>query len=414
MAVKKTEKIILQPEVSIGMVGHVDHGKTTLVKALSGVWTDTHSEEIKRGITIRLGYADAIFYKCPKCNRYSVKDKCSCGEKPIPIRKVSFVDAPGHESLMATMLSGATIMDGALLLVAANEKCPQPQTREHLVALKICGIKNVVVVQNKIDTVSKEESMKNYEEIKEFLKGTDYENSPIIPISAQQNVNIDYLVEAIENTIPTPKRNPTANPMMFVARSFDINKPGSDVKEMKGGVLGGAMKQGTLKVGEDIEIRPGRSVEEKNIKVWKPIFAKIVSLKSGGQSVKEISPGGTIGVLTSLDPSIVKSDSLTGSIVGLPNHLPPVWSVLNLDINLLERVVGLEEDLKVDPIKMGEPLMLNVNSSATVGAVINMKKGKLICRLKIPVCAELDSKVTISRKIGNRFRLIGYGIIKNK
>ena len=135
MAVKE-----IQPEISIGMVGHVDHGKTTLVKALSGVWTDTHSEEIKRGITIRLGYADAVFYKCEKCKKFSVSEKCDCGHKGKLLRKISLVDAPGHESLMATMLSGATIMDGALLLIAANEKCPQPQTREHLMALKISGI----------------------------------------------------------------------------------------------------------------------------------------------------------------------------------------------------------------------------------------------------------------------------------
>ncbi|MFN4133834.1 MAG: GTP-binding protein, partial [Candidatus Hadarchaeales archaeon] len=111
------------------MIGHIDHGKTTLTEALTGVWTDTHSEEIKRGITIKLGYADASFYRCPECERYSSKEKCPyCGAETEFLRRVSFVDAPGHEMLMATMLSGAAIMDGALLVVAANEPCPQPQT----------------------------------------------------------------------------------------------------------------------------------------------------------------------------------------------------------------------------------------------------------------------------------------------
>src|SRR3989338_9270375 len=114
-----------QPVVNIGLVGHVDHGKTSLLQALSGKWTDTHSEEIKRGITIKLGYADAPIYKCDQ-HTYSTKKQCEkCEEQRI----VSFVDAPGHETLMATMLSGAAIMDGALLLVAANEECPQPQTK---------------------------------------------------------------------------------------------------------------------------------------------------------------------------------------------------------------------------------------------------------------------------------------------
>ena len=159
------ESVPAQPAINIGTVGHVDHGKTTLVQALTGKWADTHSEEVKRGITIRLGYADGVFRKCPKCRgaaAYTTQEKCTKHKvKTKFLRKVSFVDAPGHESLMATMLSGATIMDGAILLIAANEECPQPQTREHLMALKISGIKNVVVVQNKIDLVSEEKALEN-------------------------------------------------------------------------------------------------------------------------------------------------------------------------------------------------------------------------------------------------------------
>jgi len=405
----KKKKLI--PEINIGLVGHVDHGKTTLVKALSGKWTDTHSEEIKRGITIRLGYADAAFYKCEKCNKYGLKEKCECGGKAAPLRKVSFVDAPGHESLMATMLSGATIMDGALLLIAANETCPQPQTREHLMALKISGIKHIVVVQNKIDIVSEEDTLKNYKEIQEFLKGTDYEKAPVIPISAQQSVNIDVLIEAIENAIKTPKRDSKADPILLIARSFDINKPGTEIKKLVGGVLGGAVKQGMFKVGDEIELKPGLKFEEKNRIEWKAVKTMITGLKTGGTDVKEISPGGSVGVLTSLDPSIVKSDSLAGSIAGLPGKLPPVWDDMRLDVNLLERVVGAKEDIKVEPIKMNEPLMLNVNSAATVGVVYKLKGAEIQCKLKLPVCASIGDNVTISRKIGNRFRLIGYGLI---
>jgi translation initiation factor 2 subunit 3 len=309
------------------------------------------------------------------------------------------------------MLSGATIMDGALLLIAANETCPQPQTREHLMALQIIGIKNVVIVQNKIDLVDEKGAMNNYKQIKAFVKGTDYENAPIIPLSAQHNVGISALIEAIEKTISTPKRDNSKDPSMLVARSFDINKPGSLPKDLIGGVLGGSMKQGILQAKQDIEIRPGRKVMEKNKDVWKPVITKIVDLKYGGASVKEISPGGTIGILTSLDPSIVKSDSLGGSIVGLPGKLPDVLYEITLSLNLLERVVGTQEELKVDPIKMNETLMLNVNSAATVGIVNGFKKKNVTCRLKIPVCAEINSRVTISRMIGNRFRLIGYGEI---
>ena len=118
--------------------------------------------------------------------------------------------------------------------------------------------------------------------------------------------------------------------------------------------------------------------------------------------------------MTSLDPSVVKSDQLTGSLVGLPGKLPKIWTELILDVHLLKRVVGTQEELNVEPIKMSEPLMLNVNSAATVGMVVELRKNKIRCKLKLPVCAEIGSRVTISRRIGNRFRLIGYGAIVEK
>ena len=410
------EESFSQPEFSIGLVGHVDHGKTTLVKSLSGKWTDTHSEELKRGITIRLGYADATFYKCPKCkgtDAFSISAKCpKCSGTGKKLRTVSFVDAPGHESLMATMLCGAAIMDAAVLMIAANEQCPQPQTKEHLMALGITGIKNLIIVQNKIDLVSEEEAEKNYKQIKEFIKNTPFKDVPIIPISAQHSINIDLLIETIEDKFKTPERDPNKPPLMFVARSFDINKPGSAVGKMVGGILGGALKQGKLSVGQEIEILPGYEVEEKNRKVWKPLTTKIVGLMAASRKVDEIFPGGSMAVMTELDPSIVKSDTFAGAVAGEKGKLPPVWYSLNLKVHLLDRVVGTKDKLVVDPVKKGEILMLNVNASATVGVVQDLGKGIVTCPLKRPVCAEKGSRATISRRFGNRWRLIGFGEIQ--
>jgi len=417
MVKKKSEEQsieLIQPELNIGLVGHVDHGKTTLTERLSGKWTDTHSEEIKRGITIRLGYADFSVKKNSK-GELTVKEKdVDTGEDTAFVRKISLVDAPGHESLMATMLAGATIIDGALLLVAANEMCPQPQTREHLMALEICGIEKIIVVQNKIDLVSKDRALRNYQQIQEFLKGTKYEAAPVIPISAQRGVNVNFLLEAIEECIPTPKRDVDADPMMFVARSFDVNKPGTLPEKMNGGVLGGSLKQGRLKVGDKIELRPGRVYEEANQLKSKPILSTVTSAITGGATVESIGPGGSIGIMTDFDPAVVKADSLTGNIVGVPGKLPPVWTSLVLDVTLMERVVGSVEDMKVNPIVPNELLMLNVNSAATVGIVRDIAKNKIKCVLKKPVCAALGARVTISRRVGTRFRLIGYGLIKEK
>ncbi len=402
MVKKEVKEEDIQPDVNIGLVGHVDHGKTTLTQALSGKWTDTHSEELKRGITIRLGYANISIYK--KATKfYSFKET---GSKFI--RNISLVDAPGHESLMATMLSGAMIMDGALVLIAANEKCPQPQTKEHLAALEIVGIKNVIIIQNKIDLVSKEKALENYNQIKEYIKGTTFKDVPIIPISAFHKINIDLLLKTIQEIIPKPKHDLKKEPLMLVARSFDINKPGIFPDKIKGGVLGGALKQGKLKVGEEIEIRPAKELEGKP----RQLKTKILGLMSGTTSVEEIVPGGSVAILTSLDPSIVKSDSLAGTVVGSPGKLPKIWNDLKIELHLLKRVVGTKDEQDVKPVAINEILMLNINSAATVGIVIGLKKGIASCKLKIPVCANAESRVTISRKVGNRFRLVGFGIIK--
>jgi len=405
-----------QPEINIGMIGHVDHGKTTLTQSLTGKWTDEHSEELKRGISIKLGYADAAFYKCQKCE----DPKCYCNSKICPecktktelLRVVSFVDAPGHETLMAIMLSGAAIMDGAVLVIAANETCPQPQTREHLAALDIAGINNIVIIQNKIDLISEKKAIKHYEQIIKFVKGTCAEEAPIIPVSAHHKVNIDALIKAMEDYIPTPKRKKDESPLMYIARSFDINKPGLNPKDLKGGVIGGSLLKGILKKGDNIEISPGREISIEGKKTLDPIFTKIDSLFTGGKSVNEANPGGLLAIGTYLDPSRTKSDSYSGKVAGHPQKLPLILGNFNLSINLLKRVVGTIEEKNVEPIKTNEPLMLTIGTATTVGIVTDIKKEKIGLKLKLPVCAEEGQRIAISRRIDGRWHLIGYGEIE--
>ena len=404
---KKVDSKLI-PEVNIGMVGHVDHGKSTLVEALTGKWPALHSEELKRGITIRLGYADATFYKCPKCRTYLSSEKCpKCFVKAKILRTVSFVDAPGHESLMATVLTGSALMDGAILVIAADEKCPLPQTREHLTTLEVVGIKNIVIVQNKIDIVTKERAEENYQEIKDFIKGTIAESSPIIPISAQQKINIEFVLEAIEKDIPTPNRDLKKDPRMLVARSFDINKPGVTPDKLVGGVIGGAIIQGKFEKKDKIEIRPGIRVGDK----WKTVTTEIVSMEKAGKKLEEANAGGLLGVLTRLDPYFTKADGLVGNLVGLPEKLPPVKSKLTLKTELLERVVGTEEMAEVKNIKPQETLMINVGTARSIGTVEQVKGNEVEIDLKIPVCADKDDRIVLSRQILGRWRLIGYGEI---
>lgn len=385
-----------KPEINIGMIGHVDHGKTTLTQALSGKWTDTFSEEIKRGITIKLGYANTCFYKG---KNYNTEGK---GEM---LRCVSFVDAPGHEALMAVMLAASSVMDGALLVIDAKEGI-RAQTKEHAMAAKIAGLKNLVVVQNKLDSVTKEEAVEGYKKIKEFLESYGIE-APIIPVSALHNVNVDLLIKTIEERIPTPKRDPQADSKFLVVRSFDVNKPGADPEKLVGGVLGGALVRGKLSVGDKIEIRPGIEVNGK----WEPLLTEVTSLATEDMKLKNATPGGSIAIGTKLDPNLTKQDAMLGAVVGLPGKLPPMMHEAKLTVELFDHVVGLEgNEVKVMPLKEGEPLIVNVNTSVSLGTVKSTGNGVKI-GLKKPVCADKEDRFVISRRVEGKWRLIGYGTL---
>ncbi|MGI0046228.1 MAG: translation initiation factor IF-2 subunit gamma [Nitrosotalea sp.] len=401
-----------QPCVNIGTSGHVDHGKTTLIQALTGVWTSAHSEELKRGITIRVGYADAAFYKCKSCEEplgYSLTPKCNnCGKESELTRVVSFVDSPGHESLMANMLSGSALIDGAMLVIAANAKVPQPQTKEHLLALQTLGIKQIILVQNKVDLISYEDAMENYSDIVKFVKGTNAAKAPIIPISAQSKLNIDALIGAIESTILTPEREESGSTVMHVLRSFDVNKPGAKIKDMKGGVIGGSLTQGMFNVGDEIEIKPGLANEKSG--KYEPIITQISSLGTGAGIVDQVKPGGLVAIGTKLDPSMTRSDSLIGSIIGKPGTLPENSYSAKLEANLFDTAVGSGDEIKVSSIQTGESLRLSIGTAPLLSKVTSVRGKTVELQFKRPVCLFKNSKVAISRRLAERWRLIGAGV----
>jgi translation initiation factor 2 subunit 3 len=408
---KKSSKEIVpvkQSEVNIGTVGHVDSGKTSIVKTLTGEWADKHSEEIKRGITIRLGYADADIYVCEECKPkcYTTQETCTNGHKAKFVRRISFVDCPGHENLMTVTLSGASLMDGAILVIAANEDCPQPQTREHLNALEISGTKNIVIVQNKIDLVSEERAKENYKEIKEFVKGSIAENAPIIPVAAPYNLNVSALIEALENGIKTPVRDKEKNFKMFVARSFDTNKPGTAIDKIVGGVIGGSIIQGNIKIGEQVEIGPG--LESKSGE-YKPVITTVKSLSIKQGELETAHPGGLVGIGTELDPNLTKGDRLVGDFVGKPGTLPKAANRIKMDVHLFGKTVNLES---IENVKENETLVINMGTATRIGTVSGVRNQEIEVDLKKAICAEKGDKAAISRKIGTRWGLIGYGVIK--
>jgi len=409
------KKVLGQAEVIIGTIGHIDHGKTTLTKAITGKWTDTYSEELLKGITIKLGYANAsIFYDKTK-NPPEAYTTFPMHENVEFLRKISIIDSPGHEALMTVMLSGASIIDGAILVIAANEKCPRPQTVEHLRALRVIGVKDIIVVQNKIDLVSKDRAEENYKEIIEFLQkeGFNPEEIPIIPVSAFYNVNIDVLLEAIIKFIPKKERDLDSNPLFLITRSFDVNKPGIPPEKLKGGVLGGSLKRGKLKVGQEIEIVPGFVDNKGN---HEPIYTTIESIHSGESYIEEAIPGGSVGIGTSLDPILTKKDRLVGNVVGLPGKTPEVYKELEIEPHLFERIVGEKGEIESisKELKKGERLVLTIWSAMTMGVVEEVRRDYAYIKLLKPVAAEKGERVVISRHVKGSWRLSGYGIILNE
>ncbi len=423
-----------QATMNIGTIGHVAHGKSTVVKAISGLNTSVFKSELVRNITIRLGYANAKIYSCdnPKCVRpggYAAfgsgqADKgmtCTQCKEPLVLRRhVSFVDCPGHDILMATMLNGASVMDAALLLIAGNEPCPQPQTSEHLAAVDLMKLKHILILQNKIDLVKEKDAASQYEEIKDFIKGTAADGAPIIPISAQLKHNVDVVLEYICKKIPVPLRDYQSAAKMMVIRSFDVNKPGMEVDALKGGVAGGSILRGVLKVGDEIEVRPGLVRKDKNGRVvCNPIFSRVMGLFTEKNPLQFAVPGGLIGVGTKIDPTLTRADRLVGQVIGAVGSLPPIFTELEISYFLLRRLLGVKSEggrkrkaTKIKKLQAGEILQLNIGSSSTGAHVQALKDDLAKVVLTTPVCCTEGEKLAISRRVDKHWRLIGWGTIR--
>lgn len=429
-----SEEIInRQATINIGTIGHVAHGKSTVVRAISGVQTVRFKDELERNITIKLGYANAKIYKCdnedcpePDCYKSfnsakEIRPKCQrpgCSGRYKLLRHVSFVDCPGHDILMSTMLSGAAVMDAALLLVAGNESCPQPQTSEHLAAIESMKLRHVIILQNKVDLMKEESALEHQKSILKFIRGTTADGSPVIPISAQLKYNIDAVNQYIVKSIPVPPRDFSASPRLIVIRSFDVNKPGAEIEELKGGVAGGSILNGVFKIGDEIEIRPGIVTKDDNGKIkCQPIFSHVVSLFAEHNDLKFAVPGGLIGVGTKVDPTLCRADRLVGQVVGSRGNLPSIYTDIEINYLLLRRLLGVKtsgqkQGAKVRKLEVGEVLMVNIGSTATGARVVAVRADMARVQLTSPACTEVNEKIALSRRIEKHWRLIGWATIK--
>eukprot|EP01064_Diplonema_japonicum_P015322 TRINITY_DN2303_c0_g1_i6.p1 TRINITY_DN2303_c0_g1~~TRINITY_DN2303_c0_g1_i6.p1 ORF type:complete len:469 (+),score=111.32 TRINITY_DN2303_c0_g1_i6:707-2113(+) len=422
------EVISRQATINIGTIGHVAHGKSTVVKAISGVKTVKFKKEMVNNITIKLGYANAKIFQIPDHPRPSCYVPASSsspdnlvdpdtGKAMNLVRHVSFVDCPGHDILMATMLNGAAVMDAALLLIAGNEPCPQPQTSEHLAAVEIMKLTNIIILQNKIDLVKESVALQQYEDIKRFVKGGVADGAPIIPISAQLKYNIDVLCEHIVKKVPVPRRNFTDSPRLIVVRSFDVNMPGEAVENLKGGVAGGSILRGVIRKGQKIEVRPGLKTKMPDGSTQcRPIKSTALSLFSEKNLLEYAVPGGLIGIGTKMDPTLTRADRLVGQVLGEPGKLPEIYAELEVSFFLLRRLLGVKTDAdksgKVEKMSKGEIIMVNIGSMSTGGRVVAVKAELAKLALTVPVCTEVGEKLALSRRVDKHWRLIGWGKIR--
>ena len=277
-----------QPEINIGLIGHVSHGKSSLVRALSGKTTMTHSMEKVRNSTVNLGYANL-----------------QIGEKSI-----SFIDCPGHQAYMFNMLSAVPLMDMAFLLVdATDEKVLQSQAEEHLSVLLAFGVKNIYVLQNKVDLLDKSAVIENRKKILLQLQKYNF-TTQIFPISAQFSLGLEPIYEMLQ---PKTKTTNEECLIMPIVRSFDINKPGTNITELKGGVIGGSIINGIVKLQDKILIIPGKYNEKENI--CYPFVTDIRDICSETLHLQKAHKGGLIALQLGLDPYFTKNNGLIGQTI---------------------------------------------------------------------------------------------------
>jgi translation initiation factor 2 subunit 3 len=370
-----------KPLLNIGTFGAVSEGKTSLVKVLSGILTTRNSKEKIRNITIKLGFANWKYYD----------------DENNLIHHISFVDCPGHHEYINTMLSGVNIIDGAIVVISVNSKIKdKPQLIQHLGAIKVGNIQKIIICLNKIDLVSRETILERKEELDDLLKEYDIKPFVIIPTSFTKNLGVNYLKKAIMLLFePNDFINKDDKENIFrITRSFDINKPNTDWKELKGGVIGGSVTSGTLKIGDEIEIKPGY----KGI----ALKTKIISLQTEDIKLDVITKGGLIGIGTDLDPFYCKDDFLAGQICSLVNKLPDNITSIIIDYELVT-IFGFVWK----PI-LNDIVTLQIGTTIIDAKLVNLKKN--IFELSKPCCILESDSIVICKKINNILRIVAKSI----
>ena len=338
----------------IGTSGHIDHGKTTLVKALTGVDTDRWDEEKKRGITIDLGFAH---YEDEKGNQ------------------LAFVDVPGHEKFIHNMLAGVAGIDAVLLVVAADEGV-MPQTREHLNICNLLKIKTGLVALTRIDLVEGADMVELCrEEVSELLQGTFLESMPVIPVSANTGDGLEELRKALTK-LPQQIQSPE------IEKPFRLNVDRSFTVKGFGTVVTGTVLSGSVIQDEEVQQFPQRR------------SVRIRGLQAHGQAVKEVNAGqrAALNLAGIAKEEIQRGDQLAKAESLLTSYM------LNASLSLLEDVSA--------PLKNRTRIRLHIGSKEVFGRIVLLEGEALSPGKTALVQFRLESLV--SSRHGDRFIVRSY------
>tara|TARA_B110000908_G_scaffold172509_1_gene240394 strand:- start:575 stop:1789 length:1215 start_codon:yes stop_codon:yes gene_type:complete len=400
----------IQPLANLCTLGSVSGGKSTCIEALTGEKTQKHCSEKVRNITMKAGYQNMKIFQDINENYSSTSGKKDLKNQSL-VHHLSFVDCPGHQQLTQIMLGQVDLVVGAITVISMAENIStNNQLIEHLKAAKLAGLKKIIVCLNKCDLVSKEEVVKKYTETLELFKtiGLD-EPLSIIPTSFNKKLNINYLLKAIMLFFnPTDFLNESNdNPFFSVSRSFDINKPGNDILKVQGGVFGGSLLCGKLKVGDTIVIKPGHIINNKGKVTTNPIKTKILSIMSDNTSLEAINPGGLMAIKTDINPNITKADRMVGQIICLENDDSIITTnKFNLDIKFFSKETRLNKNDKV---------RIQIGPKSLIGTIESTKKKKYSITLTelsgnpTVTCLRKGTKLYIATN-DSKIKIIGYSI----
>ena len=412
MSVKLSELQELQGIATFALLGSVAAGKTSLTKLLTKKTTQKHSAELVNGCTIKMGYENLKIY-------YNGHNFIT-NPKEIPvgyrlIRHFSIADNPGHNSFMATLVTGLNDIDCALFLVSGSNGI-EPQTLQHMKCFKSTEISNIAIVISKMDLVPTQSKlelvMTTIDQMMESERLSGDIDPPIIPVSANADLNTQYLLKYLvsceypKNVIDLSKKEFK----MTTIRTFDVNRPGTPIEDLKGAVFGGSIQSGYLAIGDVICILPGiiKYDSETHNKVYTPLITQVLALRSDTSPLNIALPGGFIGIETTIDANYSKADRLVGNMIIKIDTLDDIKTKCQI---VDEIIVSNMVDLADTQLIAGNSYFIVTHAFGQTATLCEILDGQYKFELTQPTVVFPNDKVAVMAKYGTTLDMLAYGTI---